>query len=826
MASQDFVIAGRILRKSPVFTLTAVLTIALGVGASTAIFSVTNAVLLRPLPYKDPGRLVIAGMDLRQRNVRDLPFSNADFMDLRDGTKAFFEDFAGVFTGRAIVPRENGTPEQIRFAVVTTNFFQVTGARILLGRDFAQEDGTPQPPAPPAGVQTPPPAPAIAILSYEYFQRRYGGDTAVLGHTMLTVGGPAPVIVGVLAPDFHLYFPPDANVETAPDLWVANRLGYDAALRNGFAIRPVGRLKDGASLERAQAAADNVAAEARKNFPLSRTAGYYIRIEPMRQHLVREVRPAILALMGSVIFLLLIACANVANLLLVRASLRQRELGVRAAMGAGRWRLVRPLLAEAVLLAATGTLAGVGLAWAGIHELRALAPANLPRLDSIRIDASVLGFTALAGLAAAVIFGLAPAWSASRPQLMNVLRGSSRTSGFASGGLLRNLVVIAEVALSFVLLIGSGLMFRSFLELQRVDPGFDPHRLLTFQILGVQAGGKTPEQRATRIRQIRERLGAIPGVQSVTASFPFPLTGDFNPIRWGTEEALSDATKFQATDDQIVLPGYFEAMRTPLLAGRTFTDDDNLPGRNHVIVDELLANKAFRGQSAVGKRILIRIRTPEAEWVEVVGVVAHQRNTSLAEAGREQVYFTDAFVGSGRVRSWAIRTGSDAASYGTEVRAAIKEIDPQLLTTEMEPAEAIVYHAQAGTRFSLLLISLFAVVAGALAGVGLYGVLSTAVRQRTSEIGARMARGAERGNIFQLVVGQGLRLSAAGIASGLVAAFALTRVMSAMLVGVKPTDPATFASMTVMFFAISALASWLPARRAAGLDPTTALREQ
>src|SRR5579859_6795121 len=380
--------------------------------------------------------------------------------------------------------------------------------------------------------------PTFAILSYEYFQRRYGGDAAVLGHTMLTPGGPAPVIVGVLAPGFHLYFPPDADVETAPDLWIANRLGYDAAFRNGFSIRPVGRLKGGASLERAQAAADNVAAEARKNFPLWRTAGYYIRIEPMSEHLVREVRPAILALMGSVIFLLLIACANVANLLLVRASLRHRELAVRAALGAGRWRLIRPLLSEAFLVAAMGTLAGVGLAWAGIHELRALAPANLPRLDSVRIDGSVLGFSALAGLSAAVIFGMAPAWSASKPQLMNVLRGVSRTSGFAGGGFLRNAVVIAEVALSFVLLIGSGLMFRSFLELQRIDPGFDPHCLLTFQILGVQAAAKTPEQRATRIRQIKERLGAIPGVQSVAASFPFPLTGDFNPIRWGTEEAL------------------------------------------------------------------------------------------------------------------------------------------------------------------------------------------------------------------------------------------------------------------------------------------------
>ncbi len=825
MAMKDFAVASRILRKSPAFTITAVLTIALGVGASTAIFSVTNAVLLQPLPYRDSARLVIGGMELRKRNVPDLPFSNADFIDLREGTKALFSDFAGVFTFRNVVPREDGTPEQISTAVVTTNFFRTTGGRILFGRDFTPEDGIPQPPAPPANAQgTPPPRlPRIAILSYEYFQRRYGGNTAILGHSMLSAEGPGPVIVGVLAPGFRLYFPPQADVQAAPDLWIANHLGYDAAQRNGFSIWPVGRLKDGVSLEQARSAAEGVAAEARRNFPLAETAGYHISVEPMQRHLVAEVRPAILALMGSVVFLLLIACANVANLLLVRASLREREFAVRAAIGASRWRLIRPLLTEAFLLAAAGTLLGLGLAWAGIRELRVLAPANLPRLDSIHIDAFVLGFTAFAGLAAAAIFGIAPAWRASRPELMDVLRGSTRTSGLASGAFLRNLVVMAEVALSFVLLIGSGLMFRSFLDLQRVDPGFDPHHLLTFQIL--RSALDKPQEPAVLLRQIDERLRAIPGVQSVTASFPFPLTGDFSPIRWGTEEALKDASKFQATDFQIVLPGYFETMHTPLLAGRTFTEDDNLPGRNRVIIDEFLAKKAFPGQSAVGKRILIRIRTPEAEWVEVVGVVAHQRTTSLAEAGREQVYFTDAFLGSGVVRCWAIRTGSDDAGYENQVRVAINGIDSHLLVREMEPAESLVHRAQAGTRFSLLLISVFAIIAGALTGVGLYGVLSTAVRQRTSEIGVRMALGAERGDILKLVVLQGLRLSAVGIAAGVIAAFVLGRVISALLVGVKSTDPATFASMTIAFFAISALASWLPARRAAGLEPTKALRE-
>jgi putative ABC transport system permease protein len=641
---------------------------------------------------------------------------------------------------------------------------------------------------------------------------------------MFTNGQFSQQVIGVLAPRFQLYFPPASNEESAPEVWIANRLGYDAADRNGVSIRAVGRLKNDVSLEQAQAAADNVAADGRKNFLIERTAGYAIRVEPMRQHLVSEVRPAILALMGAVIFLLLIACANVANLLLVRASLRERELAVRAAIGASWWHLARQMLAEAFLLAAIGAVAGLGLAWLGIHELLVIAPANLPRLDTIRIDSVVLAFTSLAGLLAAAIFGMASAWRASRPDVMNVLRGTSRNEGLASGGLLRKLVVVAEVTLSFVLLIGSGLMFRSFLELQRIDPGFDPRGLLTFQVLG--GGGSTQGQRGAFTRQIEEHLRAIPGVQGVTASYPFPLAGGFHPIRWGTGEALADASKFQAADDQTVLPGYFEVMRTPLLAGRTFTDADNAPGRNVVLIDQLLADKAFPHQSAVGKRILIRTRTPEPEWVEVIGVVAHQREESLAERGREQVYLADAFLGSGVVQNWAVRVDGVPASYGSEIRAAIKGLDAHLLITELRAMDTLVDQAQAGTRFSLLLIGVFAVIAGLLAGVGLYGVLSTVVRQRTAEIGVRMTLGAGPGQIFQLIVGQGLSLTAIGIAAGLIAAFALTRGMTTMLVGVKATDPATFATVAIVFFLIATIASWLPARRAAGLDPTVALRDQ
>ena len=831
MDFRDLVVAARVLRKSPVFTLTAALTIALGVGASTAIFSVTNAVLLRPLPYRDPDRLVVACTDMRRRNVRDFPLSNANYIDLREGTKSVFEDLAGVFTFQLTLQREDGTAEQTNAAVVTINTFRLLGGGIAYGRDFNDYDAVPNPPAPPPGAQQqgprPPRLPVHAILSYEYFKRRYGGDASVIGRSMQVAGpqAPTPIIVGVLQPHFQLYFPPDAQQIAAPDVWLANRLGYDAAQRNGVSIHAIGRLRPGVTPEQAQGEAEKVAASERAQFPIMGTADYHVRVEPMRQHMVAEARPAILALMGSVVFLLLVACANVANLLLVRASLRNRELAVRAALGADRWRLMSPILAEAVWLAALGTLGGLALAWAGIKELRSLAPADLPRLDTITIDISVLAFTALAGFAAAIIFGMTPALRASRPRLMNVLRGISRNTGLGTGSVMRNVVVTAEVALSFVLLVGSGLMFRSFLDLQRIDPGFDSRNLLTF-VLNGNNGATTPEANTAFVRQLEDRLRSIPGVQSVTGSFPFPLAGGFSPIRWGKGEALSDPSKFQAADFQIVTPGYFETVRTPLLAGRTFTDADNATDRKLIMIDEVLAKRAFPGESAVGQRMLIRLKTPEPEWMEVIGVVGHVRQTSLAVPGREQVYFTDGYGGPGGVNSWTLRVSGDPAGYANQVRAAIKDISPRLLATDLQPVSELVTHAQAQTTFSLLLIGVFAVIAGVLAGVGLYGVLSTAVRQRTPEIGVRMALGAGRPMIFRLIVGQGLGLSAIGVVIGIVAALMLTRLMTTMLVGVKPTDPITFVSMMVLFLAIATASSWIPASRAAGVDPNKALREE
>ena len=819
---KDFVYAARTLRANPAFAAAAVLTLALGIGASTAIFSVANAVLLRPLPYKDPGRLIYACADLKTRNVSDHLWSGPDYMDLRDHASATLEDVAAVSTGRFNLAHDDGSPEEVVIASVTPNIFRLLGTRIVMGRDFIDSDGQPDPGT--ADGAPPPPdqrLPIYAIASQEFFQRRFGGNPAALGQPIAKHG---PILVGVVERGTELLFRPDRDIERRPDLWLAVRLTYTAP-RVAIYLRLIGRLRPGATIQRAQAQADAVAAQTRAIEPAYRGAGLQFRLEPMQPYLVAQVRPAILALMGAVIFLLLIACSNVANLFLVRASLRGRDLAVRTAMGASWWRLARQMLAEALLVSAAGSALGFGLAWAGVHELLAVAPANLPRLDATRIDPTVLVFSMAAGLAAAVLFGLVPALRAARPDVAQVLRASGRTSGLSGGAMLRNAVVVAEVALCFVLLVGSGLMFRSFLALQRTNTGYDPHNLLTFRTMGGTLA-RTTEERAAIIRRRQQALAAIPGVESVTVANTLPLNGSFFPYRWGKEDALNDFSKFQSADTEIVLPGFFESMRLPLLAGRTFNDSDDHPDVRRMIIDSAFAAKAFPNQNAVGQRILSRMNTPTSVWYEVIGVVAHQRMTSLVEPGREQMYLTSGYFNYGNVQEWAVRTRGDAAKFAGPVREAMAKVDRSLLLTDIQTMDSIVAHAQDGTRFSLLLIAAFAGIAALLAGVGLYGVLSTVVRQRTAEIGVRMALGAAPAGIFGLMIAYGLRLAAIGVAAGLLAAWMLTQAMTSMLVGIKATDPLTFAGMAALFFCIAVLATWIPARRAAGLDPSAALREE
>jgi putative ABC transport system permease protein len=805
-------------------------TIALGIGACTAIFSVVNAVLLRPLPYAESDRLVLVWGELRARHVPDWPFSPPDFRDLRLHTTAFV-DFAGIVpAGRAPIGGDSAEPEQIHVAGATPNVFALLGARIAVGRDFSEADATPPPPPPaqtqgqPAQAQPAPPPrlPAIAILSHGFWQRRYGGDASIVGRTVELGGGRAQ-IVGVLAPGFEVLFAPRANVFRVPDMWTAVRINYETANRNNVMFRVIGRLKPGATLEQAQTEVETVAADLRQHFPIKQTSGLHFHAVSMYADLVGDTRRSILTLMAAVAFVLLIACANVANLLIVRASARGRELAIRAAIGGSRWRLVRQMLAESLLIAGGGTILGLGLARAGVRILLALGPESLPRLDAVAIDSRVLTFTIFAGLATAFVCGLVPALRASRPELMDVLRQSGGSPGLRAGRAVRNAVVVVEVALSFVLLIGCGLMVRSFIALQRIQPGFEPSGVLTFFL---PARGQRPEERVTFIRQLRDRLHALPGVQSVTAATGLPLDASLANGRWGTEAALADPSLYKQADVKAILPGYFETLRTPLLAGRTFTEADNATNAKLIIIDDHLAAKAFPNQAAVGQRIVSRVITPEAEVFEVVGVVSHQRHAALEVDGLDGMFFTDGYFGGGAIARWAVRADGDPARLIPSVRAAIAAIDPKATPAEMQPMMTFVDNAMAPMKFAVLLIGVFSVMAVVLAGIGLYGVLSTVVRQRTPEIGMRMVFGAPRASIFTLVIGEGLRLSAAGVGIGLLMAFAITQWLRSLLVGVTPTDPITFATITVLFFGIAVVACWLPAHRAAGLDPTVALREE
>jgi putative ABC transport system permease protein len=826
MLLQDLRHAARSLLRSPAFALIAAFTLALGIGASTAIFSVVRAVLLRPLPYADPGRLTIIWSELRKRNLHEFPLPPADFADMQR-TSTLFSGLAGLVTFRQSVSGNDVPPEQVFAAAATPNIFRVLGVKVPLGRDFTADDATPQAPPPPnapaPGAAAPPRLPAVVILSHEFFERRFGADRSIVGKSF-TIGNQQAQVVGVLEPGVELLFPPSANVERRPAFWIALRQDFaDTSInaRINVFLRVIGRLKPGATVEQARTELERLATQLRGEFTIKNTADMHFTVNGMADDLVAEVRAPVLALMGAVIFVLLIACANVANLLIVRSAGRGHELAVRAALGGSRARLVRQLLAESLVLAGAGAVLGIVLARLGIGLLLQIGPADLPRLDTVAIDPLVLSFAIASSLVAAVAFGVAPALRASQAEAADALRTGARAVG-RRGGRLSSGVVIAEVALSFVLLVGSGLMVRSFVALIHTDPGFDASHVLTFFASNFRTKGQ--DALASKLREISDRVAAIPGVRRVSAAGPFPLDGRIANGRYGTDAAETDPSLFQQADVSVVRPGLFETLGTPLIEGRTFTEADNRDSAKLVIIDQLMARKVFPGRSAVGRRLLARVRTPQAEYYDVVGVVAHMRHAGLTTVGREQMFFTDAYIGTGSADRWAVLTAGDPARMIPTVRETLRAWDPELVVTEMQPMDDYVGAAQGQTRFGLVLIGVFAAIAVILAAVGLYGVLATLVRQRTSEIGVRLAFGAEPGGILRLVVGQGLRLSAAGLVLGLLAALALTRVMAHMLVDVTPTDPVTFLTIAALFLMIVTFASWLPARRAARTDPMVALR--
>jgi len=817
---KDVRYAARTLLKNPGFAVVAIVTIALGIGANTAIFSVVRAVLLQPLPYEQPEELVLLWGEMRNRGVTHFPSSPPDLADYRSQAD-LLEDLAGVFTFTASLTGD-GDPIQVVVGGVTTSFFAVMGIEPLLGRAFIEEDGLPGPPGVAPGAPGAPPG--IAILSHALWQQRYAGSPDVIGTTVDLGGGPTE-IVGVMQPGFELLMPPTAALQPDVDIWFATRIDYENSPRNNVFLRPIGRLRDGATADQLQSQVDQIAARLAADDQVKATAGYAMRVEELHADLTAQVRPVLLSLFGAVGFVLLIACANVSNLLLVRASTRDREIAVRAAMGGSRSRLVRQMLIESGLLAAAGAVMGVVLALAGIDLLLSLQPDNLPRIDNVRVDGAALGFTVLAAAVAAVLFGIVPALQTSRVELVDALKERGHASANTVRKLIRNGVVVGEVALSLVLLIGAGLMVRSFAELASVEPGFDPEGVVTFN--AAPPFGRYPQvqDRIAYYTEVQRRLEAIPGVERASLAVPLPLTGALFNGRYGTEEALTDPEAFGQAGYRSVMPGYFEAMGTRLLSGRVFNEADYQDSTAVVVVDDKLAGILWPDESAIGQRFLIRVTTPEPEWVEVIGVVEHQRAESLASVGMETVYFTDKYVGSFG-GTWVVRAGVDPLGLMGAIRDEVRAVDPDVPVADVQLMSTIVAQAMGATRFALTSISVFSLIALLLAAVGLYGVLSFAVRQRTAEIGVRMAFGAESESILKLVVGQGLALAGGGILVGLLVAVPVTGAIRSLLVGVTPTDPLTYGAISLVFIAVATLACFLPARRATRVDPVTALREE
>lgn len=816
---KDIRFAFRTLARQPAFTVIAVLTIALAIGANTSIYSVVRGVLLKDLPYERSEQLVVIWANLTARERPKFPVSPPDLEDLRQQTSQF-QGFAGVTTFQQSLTGGNDAPERIDIAGVTANFLGILGVRPALGRDFTPDEDDPFGPE-----VTPQNAPAQTVLiSHGLWQRQFGGAADVVGRSIQVNNNNAEVI-GVLPADFGIHFGAGSGLATRIDMMFPLRINVAAwPARRNVIWRVIGRMNDGVAIEAARADVARISNQLVANEAQRQTAGYRLDVIPMIDDLTAEVRPFVWPLFGAVGFLLLIACANVSNLFLARASAREREFAIRTALGGARSRLVRQLMVESALVAFAGAALGLLLALGGIRLLVSLRPANLPRLDTIGIDGSVLAFTALAAVVAAFLFGLVPALQASRTGFSHVLKERGHSAVSRGQKLFRSSLVVTQVALSVVLLIGAGLMVRSFIALQHVELGYRPEGLLTFN-LALPGNRYSPEQREVFYRDLGDRLRALPGVTHVSAGNPLPLMDVVASTRYGPPGALADETLYGQADLRTVRIGFFETMGTRLVEGRAFDEADHRDSTLHAVVDRKLAGILWPGRSAVGERMLIRANTLEPQFVQVIGVVEHQRSAGLGADGPEGYYLTDRYMGANGNFYWLVRTSLDAEALIPQVRDHLLAMDPTLPMADTRTMAARVDEAMTGSRFALVLISVFGTIALLLAAVGIYGVLSFTVRQRTAEFGVRMAMGADARNVLGLVLKQGLVLTGIGLVVGLVGGYWATKLMGTMLVGVSASDPATFVVMTALFVLTALGASFLPARRATLVDPAVALRE-
>jgi putative ABC transport system permease protein len=805
---QDLRYGARMLMKQPGFTLIAVITLALGIGANTAIFSVVNAVLLRPLPYRDAGRIVaIQELDPQGNRIQ---VTSANFLDWR-AQNTVFAHLAAIWSRQSNLAND-GQSERIETAVTSANLFEVFGAQPQAGRLFAPADEQ-------AGH-----APVV-VLSHKLWLRRFGGEANAVGQQLI-LDGKSYTVVGVAPAGFQY---PDKTELWIPPLRLAPEINetFDVTQTRGLGyLSAVARLKAGVSLEQAKAEMETITARLRKQYPETNN-NRFNRVVPLQTHLVGETSLSLWLLFGAVGCVLLIACANVANLLLARATTRRRELAVRVALGATRGRMLRQLLTESLLLALAGGLLGLLLALWGVDALTRLLPVNFPRLGEIALDMPALGFALLASLATAIIFGLAPAWQSAQIELQEALKESARGSVGARRNRLRGALVTAEVALSLSLLVGAGLLFRSFLRLQAVDAGFDAGGVLTMRLAPSGTNFREDPQYIGFYQKVAEKIAAIAGVDAVGAINTLPLskgpTFDFR-IEGQPERPVD---QWPGANYRNVTPDYFRAMKIPIMQGRAFTERDNGSAPLVVIINRAVAARDFAGQNPVGKRINFggRDRSGQPIWHEIVGVAANVRNKELQEETDPEIYtaaWQDAFAGM----TFVIRASVEPASLGTAVRQAAREVDPAQPVSDLRTMESVVVEAVTQPRFNLALLGLFGGLALLLSAAGVYGVTSYAVAQREQEIGIRKALGAQSGDVLRLVIRQAMAAVLPGVAIGLVMALAATRVMNSLLYGVSATDPLTFIAIALSLTLVALLACWIPARRATKVDPMVALRTE
>jgi putative ABC transport system permease protein len=810
---QDLRYGQRMLRNRPGFSAMVVLVLALGIGATTAIFSIVNAVLLRPLPYQEPDRLmmVFAAVERDGRSEKTGTVLGPDFIEWREQcrTCAQMAAYIGTWPGNLTGGTE---PERVRVARVTEGLFATLGVKPVLGRTFLPEEAGRSL----FGNDSPPVGSTAVILSYSIWQRRFGGDPSVIDRAV-RIEGDSCTVVGVMPDGFN--FPNEAEV------WLPAAL---SAKRDNAFLRVIARLQAGATEAQAQAELATIASHLEQSFPQT-NRGLGVNLVPLQTYIVGDVRAALLIFLGAVSFVLLIACANVANLLLARAAGRQKEMAIRTALGASRWRIVRQLLTESVLLALLGGGLGLLLASWGLNLLIAVAPQEIPRLNAITVDRWVLGFTLLTSILTGIIFGLAPALQSSKPDLNTALKdGGRRTSGGTFRPRLRSLLVIAEVSLALVLLIGAGLLLKSFTRLRETSLGFNPDHVLTASVTLPEVIYPTITQAKAYYRQALARLATRPEAQAVGIVSALPLGKNGARIQGDLIVEGETAERDGVSASKLAIGAdYFHAMGIPLLKGRLFNDRDTETAAGVLIISESLARSLWPDEDAIGKRLNIGFRGET--WREVIGVVDDVRQDEVGAPLAQAIYQPYLQVADSRRwmlgdMTFVVRTAAAPQSFADSLRSELQAVDKELPLYDTAVMQQVIAQKVADPRFYTLLLGGFSTLALILAAAGIYGLISYSVSQRTHEIGIRMALGAQTVDVVKLVVAQGMKLVLTGLVIGLAGALALTRVLEGFLYQVSVTDPATFALLALLLAVVALSACYLPARRATKVDPAVALR--